>query len=397
MNKFSKKYGNSFCRPRPIQKKKEPAPPPPSIQGLFNWKKFPIQRKQNGQTSFQISQLPEGGKGQPMPPNIQENMEAAFGEDFSDVRIHVGQQAQAVGAIAYTQGTDIYFSQGTYSPYTLNGKKLLAHELAHVVQQKQGRVRNPFTKGAAIVDDPALEAEADRMMSKATGTNQITPLPKVAKTVQKNLPANYQKIIQRVKAYRVESPRSYKIQFSEEGYVVGFKGIEDAYGINISFVYQEHSEYFARERENVEGLRVVEFEMNDDFWLAVEHKMGTAPKKEKPSPKWEKKMEKLKTPSWSDGKDLPNHIKQTALAFSNEWLDVLKEAIEKRSPAQISYPLEEQEVEDNDVVWGFPKKEDPKEEMEMLYKEGMEMPYKEAMKVFGDYLPLAKAKRFGLI
>ena len=69
-------------------------------------------------------------------------MSQAFGSDFSKVRIHTGHQANtmnvSIGARAFSHGTDIYFSNGQYNPVSNEGKKLLAHELTHVVQQNKG-------------------------------------------------------------------------------------------------------------------------------------------------------------------------------------------------------------------------------------------------------------------
>jgi hypothetical protein len=112
---------------------------------------------------------PKSG-GQPIPDQVRAKMEAAFGTDFSDVRIHVGQEASSIGALAYTWGTNIHFAPGQYSPHTIQGQKILGHELWHVVQQKSGRVSNPFGGGVAVVQDHALEAEADRMGVKAAMT-----------------------------------------------------------------------------------------------------------------------------------------------------------------------------------------------------------------------------------
>jgi hypothetical protein len=129
-----------------------------------------IQRKSGqGVDAFQVPLQPKSG-GQPIPDQVRAKMEAAFGTDFSDVRVHVGQEASAIGAIAYTWGTNIHFAPGQYSPHTIQGQKLLGHELWHVVQQKSGRVSNPFGGGVAVVQDHALEAEADRMGVKAAMT-----------------------------------------------------------------------------------------------------------------------------------------------------------------------------------------------------------------------------------
>jgi hypothetical protein len=129
-----------------------------------------IQRKSSpGVEAFQVPLQPKSG-GQPIPDQVRAKMEAAFGTDFSDVRIHVGQEASSIGALAYTWGTNIHFAPGQYSPHTIQGQKILGHELWHVVQQKSGRVSNPFGAGVAVVQDRALEAEADRMGIKAAMT-----------------------------------------------------------------------------------------------------------------------------------------------------------------------------------------------------------------------------------
>jgi hypothetical protein len=105
--------------------------------------------------------------GRPLPDAVRGKMEAALGADFSGVRVHVGPQAERIGAIAFTVGSDIYFAPGRYQPGTIQGQQLLGHELTHVVQQRAGRVRNPLAAGLAVVQDRALEAEADRMGVRA--------------------------------------------------------------------------------------------------------------------------------------------------------------------------------------------------------------------------------------
>jgi hypothetical protein len=129
-----------------------------------------IQRKSGpGVEAFQVPLRPKSG-GLPIPDQVRAKMEAAFRADFSDVRVHIGREASALGAIAYTWGTNIHFAPGQYNPHTIQGQKLLGHELWHVVQQKNGRVKNPFGGGVAVVQDYALEAEADRMGIKAAMT-----------------------------------------------------------------------------------------------------------------------------------------------------------------------------------------------------------------------------------
>lgn len=117
-----------------------------------------------------------GSGGRPLPDAVRAKMEGFFKTDFSDVRIHVGSEASAIGALAFTLGSSIYMAPGQYNPDTPHGQQLLGHELTHVVQQRAGRVRNPFGSGIAVVQDPALEAEADRMGMRAAS---YTPAPTV--------------------------------------------------------------------------------------------------------------------------------------------------------------------------------------------------------------------------
>src|SRR5438067_1887552 len=108
-----------------------------------------------------------GRGGMAIEPAVRQRMETIFGAKFADVRVHVVRQASTIGARAFTQGASIYFAPGQYAPDTRQGQQLLAHELAHVVQQRRGLVRNPSAAGVAIVVDHALEAEADRMSQRA--------------------------------------------------------------------------------------------------------------------------------------------------------------------------------------------------------------------------------------
>ncbi len=92
----------------------------------------------NSTTESQINSV--RGGGQPLPESIRAFFEPRFGQDFSQVRVHTDSQASgsanAVNALAYTVGTDIVFGAGRYTPGTESGKKLIAHELTHVVQQQ---------------------------------------------------------------------------------------------------------------------------------------------------------------------------------------------------------------------------------------------------------------------
>ncbi len=79
------------------------------------------------------------GGGQPLSPSLRAYFEPRFGHDFSGVRLHTdangASAARSVNAKAFTLGSDVAFAAGQYSPETTSGKRLLAHELTHVVQQ----------------------------------------------------------------------------------------------------------------------------------------------------------------------------------------------------------------------------------------------------------------------
>jgi len=83
------------------------------------------------------------GGGQPLSDSIREPMEQAFGADFRGVRVHTDSQAdqlnQSIQAKAFTTGQDVFFQQGAYKPGNRGGQELLAHELTHVLQQKEGK------------------------------------------------------------------------------------------------------------------------------------------------------------------------------------------------------------------------------------------------------------------
>ena len=111
------------------------------------------------------------GSGQPLPEPVQKKMESFFKASFADVRIHVGHEAPTIGALAFTHGNDLYFAPGQYNPHSTQGQQLLGHELTHVLQQRAGRVRNPLGAGVAVVQDPALEAEAERMGLRAASAS----------------------------------------------------------------------------------------------------------------------------------------------------------------------------------------------------------------------------------
>src|SRR5687768_1142561 len=85
-------------------------------------------------------------KGESLPAGTRSFFEPRFGHDFSNVKVHTdniaAKSAQSVNALAYTSGNNIVFNSGQYSPGTDSGKKLLGHELTHVIQQNNNMPLN---------------------------------------------------------------------------------------------------------------------------------------------------------------------------------------------------------------------------------------------------------------
>lgn len=92
--------------------------------------------------------------GRPLDPAIQQDMGQRFGHDFSQVRVHTDERAaesaRAVNALAYTVGRDIVFGTGQYVPETRDTRRLLTHELMHVIQQTSDNTGNNFIQRASL-------------------------------------------------------------------------------------------------------------------------------------------------------------------------------------------------------------------------------------------------------
>jgi len=99
--------------------------------------------------------------GQPLETSVRARMESAFGHSFGGVRVHRGTDAaratQDAGARALTMGTEVAFAQGEYQPGTPIGDALIAHELAHVIQQE-----SPGTAQQSPAQEGEIETDADR-------------------------------------------------------------------------------------------------------------------------------------------------------------------------------------------------------------------------------------------
>ena len=122
-----------------------------------------------------VHDVVNSGGGAPLPADTRTDMEARFGHDFGDVRVHTDaaahESAKSVNAQAYTVGPSIVFQRDTYDPTSASGRHMLAHELTHVVQQRSGPVEGTDAGNGVKVSDPndrferEAVANADRLVS----------------------------------------------------------------------------------------------------------------------------------------------------------------------------------------------------------------------------------------
>ncbi|TNE87861.1 MAG: DUF4157 domain-containing protein [Deltaproteobacteria bacterium] len=108
----------------------------------------------------------DAGAGEELPAQVRGKFEAAMGVDLSDVRVHTGDKAEAVGAKAFAAGNDLHFNKARYNPGTKEGDELIGHELAHVIQQRAGRV-------SGFGGSEGMESEAWEVGRKAAAGEEV--------------------------------------------------------------------------------------------------------------------------------------------------------------------------------------------------------------------------------
>jgi hypothetical protein len=116
-----------------------------------------------------------------LPEGLRARFEAHLGTDLGGVRVHgdaaANQAAAALQASAFTLRDDIYFAAGAYRPETAAGRRLLAHEVAHVAQQRRGlspliqRQRSPVSVGSPTLEIAAVQSPA----FLSTGASPLLP------------------------------------------------------------------------------------------------------------------------------------------------------------------------------------------------------------------------------
>ncbi|MFZ0746893.1 MAG: DUF4157 domain-containing protein [Terracidiphilus sp.] len=123
------------------------------------------------------------GPGRPLDHSTRGFMESRFGHDFSGVRVFnddtASQSARAVSANAYTVGEKIVFNQGRYAPDSHSGRRLLAHELAHVVQQSRGAPREADISVGPPNEAREIEANTAAAILTGASLSAFQPRPRL--------------------------------------------------------------------------------------------------------------------------------------------------------------------------------------------------------------------------
>jgi hypothetical protein len=179
-------------RDKEIQEKPEIQTMCPGCEKEKKEKKGAVQTKSEGggMASPQLSSKIESsaGKGSTLPKKTLSEMNHSFGADFSNVNIHTDSEAaqmnKELGAQAFTHGSDIYFNSGKYNAETTGGKELLAHELAHVIQQNEGISKKKLTEEEKLADLTSKKYNGDDRLQKAFDNSPLLKLGECNESVR---------------------------------------------------------------------------------------------------------------------------------------------------------------------------------------------------------------------
>ena len=141
------------------------------------------------------------GGGSPLDDSMRSSLDSRFGPDCGHARLPTDEQASqsaaSVGANAYTVGSDIVFRSGQYDAGTPTGQRTIAHELAHVVQQRSGPVDGTDAPGGIRLSDPgdrferSASSTAEQVMSDSSPASSATAgqveLPEDEMPVQRDM------------------------------------------------------------------------------------------------------------------------------------------------------------------------------------------------------------------
>lgn len=144
-----------------------------------------LSRRMSGRRTAVLDVVRSSGRA--LDPTTRASMESRFGYDLSSVRVHADQaaarSAELLGASAYTVGRHVAFGEGQYAPSTAEGRRMMTHELTHVIQQARGPVSGRAAGDGLSVSDRSDPFEHDAARSAAAiqsaspGANELRRLP----------------------------------------------------------------------------------------------------------------------------------------------------------------------------------------------------------------------------
>jgi hypothetical protein len=173
--------------PAPEAEAQEKTPPETETPQPVADRLLEMQQKSDDQT---VREMLAQSPGEPLDHEVQRQVESQFPEDLSAVRVHTDVEAasstEALGTRAYTAGRDIYFAKGMYAPKSPEGRHLLAHELAHVVQQDR-TTESSASLGEVSKSTDAAESEAETVAHATARGERAPEIISAGKGLQKDV------------------------------------------------------------------------------------------------------------------------------------------------------------------------------------------------------------------
>jgi len=238
-----------------------------TLQRQVEEEQEPLQAKGSGPKTGRIAPSIESGiasmrgSGRPLPAATRSFFEPRFGADFSGVSVHADSSAnhfaRRISARAFTLGRNIFFAAGEYSPDSPAGKRLLAHELTHVIQQK---------KRLAI----QYKIKTNNVSLDKYFPSGLPGIKKSNSTYSINSGASYTSIKKQIVSDLLLSPRVFKVKgnnliaayFNFNSHINARKGIID----------------FASQKQYTFGAGSA-FRMNPEYWVKVNNNWRVKPGK----------------------------------------------------------------------------------------------------------------------
>ncbi|SEO73221.1 DUF4157 domain-containing protein [Nitrosovibrio sp. Nv6] len=265
-------------------------------------------QRYSGQTTGDMNTAPASvdrvlaSSGRPLEPALRQDMEQRFGHDFSQVRVHsddaAEQSARHMNARAYTVGHNIVFGAGQYAPGTAEGKRLVTHELTHVVQQGRSMgERIQCAPGEAATFSAKtlepLENVAQRIARLAAGDTgsamskfNLKGGPDKVISVVRNMrtgqiyvglntgpPANVTEVIRKATAAQKARIAAKEVNVVQTSAIAIEGGHAEVNALNKAIAQEES----ALRRAMTEAELGATFEMHN-VWLSGERKLTTAPR-----------------------------------------------------------------------------------------------------------------------